>query len=153
MTQRNIKFSLLFFSLMLAFVTVSCSDKDKDVADPTLEVTANNIQGTWELVEWNGMPMAEGSYVYLELTRRDRRFTIYQNQDSFLNRKIEGDYNIIYEDGVGSIIRGQYDFNGEWSHRYIVTNLTANSMTWVALDDPENVQVFQRSELPPGIGE
>lgn len=144
---------LFLLPLFIMFFLASCSHKDSEPSDPQLEVTAHNISGSWELVEWNGMELAEGTYVYIDFTRRDRRFTMYQNQDSFLSRKIEGDYNIVYEDGIGSIIRGQYDFNGDWSHRYIITNLTANKMTWVALDDPGNVQVFQRCELPAGIGE
>lgn len=141
-----------YFSLfIIALLAVACS-KDDNREEPTLEVTANNIQGNWELTEWNGQQLGEGTYVYLQFTRRDRRFTMYQNLDSFLSRKIEGDFNIIYEEGVGYVIRGQYDFNGEWAHRYIVTRLTANSMTWVAQDDPDNVQIFTRcNEIPEDI--
>ena len=132
--------------LPLIFIAVACSDNDNEPALPTLEVTAHNISGTWELTEWNGHTLAEGTYVYINFTRRDQRFTIYQNEDSFLPRVIEGDYNIVEDEMLGAVIRGQYDYNGEWSHRYIVKGLTASTMTWIAVDDPDNIQHFTRVE-------
>lgn len=144
--MKNLKSYIALF--IFALLAVACS-KDEDAPESNLEVTANNIQGNWELSEWNGNQLAEGVYVYINFTRRDRRFTMYQNIDSFLSREIEGDYNILYEEGVGYVIRGQYDFNGEWAHRYIVKRLTSDSMTWVAQDDPDNIQVFTRCDQIP----
>ena len=142
----NLFCRLLFLPML--FIAFACSD-DKEPAEPLLDVNANNIQGDWELVEWSGNTLAEGTYVYIEFTRRNQRFTIYQNEDSFLPRMIEGDYNITIDEELGAVIRGKYDYNGDWSHRYIVRDLTAKSMTWIAVDDPANIQLFQRIDSIP----
>ena len=40
---------------------------------------------------------------------------------------------------------GKYDYDGGlWGHDYIVTDLTATSMTWTAKDDETFVQKFER---------
>lgn len=50
----------------------------------------------------------------------------------------------------GAVIRGQYDNDsGDWAHRYIVRELTATSMKWVAKDDMEYVQLFERVDSIP----
>lgn len=57
-----------------------------------LEVTNNNIAGTWQLAEWNGAPLAEGSFVYIEFIRKDAKYVMYQNLDSFGTRKLTGPF-------------------------------------------------------------
>ena len=134
--------------LAMMLAAVSC-EKNKELPESLLEVTANNISGAWKLTEWSGHAMEEGMYVYIEFTRRDQRFTIYQNQDSFLTRKIEGYYNITTDEVLGAVIRGQYDYNGDWRHRYVVRNLTAKSMTWIATDNPADISVYERCDAVP----
>lgn len=136
------------FLILPLFIAASCSN-DKEPAEEFLDVTAHNISGDWQLVQWSNNTLADGTYVYINFTRRNQRFTIYQNEDSFLPRKIEGDYNITTDEELGAIIRGKYDFNGDWSHRYIVKDLTAKSMIWIAVDDPDNVQLFERCDSIP----
>lgn len=136
--------------LSVMLTVIACGKYDDTPAEPLLDVTANNISGTWKLTEWNGSSMDNGTYVYIEFTRRDQRFTIYQNQDSFMARKIEGDYNITTDESLGAVIRGRYDYgNGDWRHRYIVRNLTASSMTWIAVDDSGDVSLYERCESVP----
>ena len=48
-----------------------------------LEVNAHNISGQWQLLKWNGEELAEGTYVYLDIVRNDKTYTMYQNMDSF----------------------------------------------------------------------
>lgn len=142
---------LLRFTLLMAltFAAVSCDKKDEQ-PEPSLDVTANNISGVWKLAEWSGTTLEEGTYVYIEFTRRDLTFTIYQNLDTFSARKLTGRYNINTDEELGAIIRGRYDYGtGDWAHRYIVRNLKADRMTWIATDDPEDISVYERCEAVP----
>lgn len=137
--------------LVLAFMAVASMACNK-IDDPQgngpepLEVNTNNISGKWELVEWNGAPMAEGTYVYMDI-ERGKTYTMYQNLDSFTNipHVITGSYNLATDPELGAIIRGSYDHdNGDWSHRYIIKDLYENEMLWVAKDDPAFTQKFAR---------
>ena len=137
--------------LVLAFMAVAsmaCNkiDAPQDNGPEPLEVNTNNISGKWELVEWNGAPMAEGTYVYMDI-ERGKTYTMYQNLDSFKNipHVITGSYNLAADPELGAIIRGSYDHdNGDWSHRYIIKDLYENEMLWVAKDDPAFTQKFAR---------
>ena len=142
--------------LALAFMAVASMACNK-IEDPQgngsepLEVNTNNISGKWELVEWNGAPMAEGTYVYMDI-ERGKTYTMYQNLDSFKNipHVITGSYNLAADPELGAIIRGSYDHdNGDWSHRYIIKDLYENEMFWVAKDDPTFTQKFRRVSTIP----
>lgn len=142
--------------LALAFMAVASMACNK-IEDPQgngsepLEVNTNNISGKWELVEWNGAPMAEGTYVYMDI-ERGKTYTMYQNLDSFKNipHVITGSYNLAADPELGAIIRGSYDHdNGDWSHRYIIKDLYENEMLWVAKDDPAFTQKFRRVSTIP----
>ena len=142
--------------LALAFMAVASMACNK-IDDPQgngpepLEVNTNNISGKWELVEWNGAPMSEGTYVYMDI-ERGKTYTIYQNLDSFSNipHVITGSYNLATDPELGAIIRGSYDHNnGDWSHRYIIKDLYENEMLWIAMDDPAFTQKFRRVSTIP----
>lgn len=142
--------------LALAFMAVASMACNK-IEDPQgngsepLEVNTNNISGKWELVEWNGAPMAEGTYVYMDI-ERGKTYTMYQNLDSFkkIPHVITGSYNLAADPELGAIIRGSYDHdNGDWSHRYIIKDLYENEMFWVAKDDPAFTQKFCRVSTIP----
>ena len=142
--------------LALAFMAVAsmaCSkiDDPQGNGPEPLEVNTNNISGKWELVEWNGAPMAEGTYVYMDI-ERGKTYTMYQNMDSFTNipHVITGSYNLATDPELGAVIRGSYDHdNGDWAHRYIIKDLYANEMLWVAKDDPAFTQKFRRVSTIP----
>lgn len=135
----------------VAALLVSCTEKP-DEAVQYLDVNANNISGKWELVQWNDAPLAEGTYVYLDIVRNDKTYTMYQNLDSFTNvpHKVTGSYYIEYDPELGAILRGNYDHDsGDWAHRYIVKDLTANEMSWIASDDQTFIQKFVRVDSIP----
>ena len=139
--------------LLAAFAAVSCERVD-DGGDQEqlLEVNANNISGKWQLVEWNESALAEGTYVYIAFVRNDRTYTMYQNIDSFAGvpHVVTGSYYIDTDVELGAVIRGNYDHDsGDWAHRYIVSDLTKDSMIWIAKDNPEFVQKFARVEAIP----
>ncbi len=139
------------FYMMLAIALISCSD-DEEYVEPILDVTPNNIAGEWSLESWNDAPLAEGSYVYISFERADRTYTLYQNVDSAPARTLTGRYYITTDMELGAVIRGDYDFGvGEWAHRYVVKDLTAKSMTWIAKDNPDDVSVYVRCEIPEQV--
>lgn len=138
--------------LLFAATAFTGCEKDKSYEDPGLEVSLYNISGTWKLASWNnGAELAEGSYVYLELAYRDgNTFTIYQNLDSFGPRRITGSYNLYTDESLGSVIRGMYDYeNGDWTSRYIIRDLYADRMTWIATDAAGNVSIYERCDGIP----
>lgn len=136
---------IAIFAACLMFAA-SCSDKSEPVV-PQLPVTFTNTSGDWTLSEWNGNPMPEGS-VYIRL--RNREFVLMQNVGSMYLTKYTGSYNLIEEEGVGTIIRGIYDYSYEyWSHNYIISSLTANEMVWTAQDKSEDTYKYIRTESFP----
>lgn len=137
--------------VMAASTLVSCEKVDSDSV-VYLEVNANNISGKWELVEWNGSELAADTYVYLDIVRNNRTYTMYQNVDSFDNvpHVVTGSYSLETDPELGAVIRGNYDYDsGDWAHRYIIKNLTATEMTWVAKDNKDFVQKYKRVESIP----
>lgn len=151
--MKRFKNILAFALAALSFFAVSCDRND--MTEPQVEyldVNANNISGKWELVEWNGNALTAGTYVFMEIVRNDRTFKIYQNLDSFSDvpHVVSGSYYIETDPELGAVIRGVYDHDsGDWAHRYIIKDLTASEMTWVAKDDPEFVQKYVRVETIP----
>lgn len=149
--MKNIR-NLMVMFLAAAFVAVSCDKNDLSQPKEYLDVNANNIAGSWELVEWNGVPLTAGTYVYLDIVRNGKTYTMYQNLDSFSNvpHVVTGSYNLETDPELGAIIRGNYDHDsGDWAHRYIIKDLTADEMYWVAKDNADFVQKFVRvDEIP-----
>ena len=146
------KIFTLISIIALAFSAVSCEKEENNAQPQQLEVNANNISGQWKLVEWNGENLAEGTYVYLDIVRNDKTYTMYQNMDSFTNvpHVITGSYYLYTDVELGAIIRGSYDHDsGEWSHRYVIKSLTSNTMEWVATDDLTFSQKFVRVDAIP----
>ena len=143
---------ILILLSIITLAAVSCDKTPMPEEAPQLEVNANNISGQWELVEWNGSNLTEGTYVYLDIVRNDKTYTMYQNMDSFNNvpHVLTGSYHLSTDVELGAIIRGTYDHDsGEWSHRYIIKSLTANEMLWVATDDLSFSQKFVRIDTIP----
>ena len=138
---------------MVAACIFTACETEKTGIEPMLDVTANNVAGDWKVVTWSdGQSFDNGCYVYLRLIRKDRKMEIYQNTDtqSAQPRKITGEFNITADQEFGAIIRGKYDHGtGEWSHRYIVKQLTAARMVWVALDDASNITVYEKVDSIP----
>ena len=82
---------LRFAALLSALALLGACDDDMYVTP--LEVTNNNIAGTWQLAEWNGAPLAEGSFVYIEFIRKDAKYVMYY---PFVSREEKMGVNIKY---------------------------------------------------------
>ena len=151
--NRIKRFLSVSFAALAAMAVMSCETEEDMVPEPVqIEVNANNISGKWQLVEWNGAGLAEGTYVYLDIVRNDKTYTMYQNLDSFTNvpHVVTGSYFIETDPELGAIIRGNYDHDsGDWAHRYIVKSLTDVQMVWVAKDDETFIQIFDRVDTIP----
>ena len=74
-------FTLLVIALF-ACGFAACSSDDEEPEEPSLEVTPANLHGTWELAEWNGEPLAEGTYCYIVFNRKDLSRTIHTRATS-----------------------------------------------------------------------
>ena len=138
------------FAVVAIFAMSACTEKIN--TSEYLDVTPNNIAGSWRLESSCGEPLAEGLYVYINFNRKERSFEMFQNTDSFSTRYITGRYFIYTDAEAGAIIRGDYNYgNGEWAHRYVVSDLTSKRMTWTALDNSDYVDVYVRCEIPDTI--
>lgn len=135
------------FAALLASVALSSCMEDGPETVSYLPVTANNISGTWQLSEWLGKPVPAGSYVYMDIVRRDTEFTLYYNLETFSPYVRTGIYSVDEETGV---ISGRYDhYAGDWTHSYTVSELTRDRMVWTAVDDPQDVSVYVRVDSVP----
>ena len=67
--MKNVFNLIVLFAFVLCFT--SCDD-DERTDIPTLPVTPANLNGTWQLAEWNGQSLAEGTYCYITFNRRNK---------------------------------------------------------------------------------
>ncbi len=144
------KIKSIFAVLAVAMVSVACG-KEEPVKEVELDVTPNNVAGEWKLVQWNGEGLDADTYFYIDLVRKERKFTIYQNFDSMgeMPHIVTGEFNIELSDIGEPIVRGMYDYSeGFWSHKYLVTSLTKTTMVWTSVEDPDFVQKFERCPVP-----
>lgn len=143
-----------YITLLFAALTLcSCNRTEPDQSEQLLDLTPTTLEGLWMLESFDGgKKLAEGNFVYIEFARSDRSYTLYQNVGSMYTQTMHGNYFIEIDPELGAIIRGNYgtdEYNFfDWSHRYIV-EMRADSMRWIAKDDPENVSVYIRVDTLP----
>lgn len=151
--MKRIRLSSIFLMMSAVMMMVACDVNDQTEPGPEyLDVNVNNISGNWELVQWNGSALQSGTYVFLELVRKEKTYTMWQNLDSFkdIPHVVTGTFSLYTDEEYGAVIRGNYDHSsGDWSHRYVITELTKDSMVWTAKDDPDHVQTYHRVENIP----
>ena len=140
---------IAFIATALAFAA-SCSKEDSETVE-YLRATPYNVEGIWQLVEWNGASLADGSFAYIELVRKNRDFTAYDKIETFVTSVRTGEFDI---DEENSTIGGIYDYSiyTPWEHSYVISELTHDRMVWTAEDDAAEVRVYMRVQaLPEGI--
>lgn len=139
---------------MMLFTFSACSEDEEETIVPTLEVNYVNLEGTWQLTEWNGQPLPDGCYCYMELNRKDHTFTLYQKFDSMYARLITGEFVLEKDNDYRSIIHGTYHYGmGEWNNSYLITDLLeTGSMIWTAVGDDSDVCKYERCpEVPEEV--
>lgn len=115
-----------------------------------IEVTPAYLNGTWILAEWNGVPLADGLYLYVTFNRRESTYEMYYNFDSMYARLVTGSFNVEEDKELGYVISGDYDYeNGDWTREYVVSDRLEDAMTWTAKDDAGDVHRFVRCEKVP----
>lgn len=148
----KILFRIMILSIFLTSF-IACDDEE-EAKERTLEVTPANLNGTWQLTEWNGQPLAEGTYCYITFVRKDKTFKMYQKFDSMYARYLTGTFDIEKDDYLGYIITGKYDYSlgGRWNNSYIVTELSSSgSMVWIVKDDADDVSKYIRCDDVPSF--
>ncbi|MCF0198894.1 MAG: lipocalin family protein [Bacteroidaceae bacterium] len=142
----------IFLSLSLCMGLAACHDEDMEPEVPQLPVNYSNVAGTWQLVNFNGHPLAEDTYAYIVFERRDHVFQMYDNLQSMYGQKRTGTYLLEdNEDTETTLMSGFYDNGvGAWNHTYTVTLLTEQELELTSVDADGEVQRFERfaGELP-----
>lgn len=138
--------------LALFVVCTGCTEPE-EMPIPTLEVNYINLDGAWQLTEWQDAPLADSTFLYIVLDRKEHTFKIYENMASMYPVLLTGSFELENDYKVGDIIRGTYDHeNGNWNHEYLITSLYEESMVWTATDDATDKQKFERvAEVPAHI--
>ena len=140
----------LKIALMVSFMALAFACAKDEPAVPAMEVTPNNISGTWKLQEINGTPVADGLFMYLELIRRDKKFAFHENisgSQTVVNHRT-GRFDIF----EGDVITFLYDGSmSEYGKKYQITELTENKMVWVREDDKDEISVYVRCESIPEL--
>ncbi len=148
--MKNI-FKIAFLAVALS-AFAACNKDVEDVVE-YLDVTAGNLAGDWKLETWNnGLAMDEGVAVYIRFIRKNSRYEMYSNVGSMEFVRRTGDFVILTDETEGYVIRGNYDntLSEEWNHRYAV-RLTDKRMQWTACDNPADVCVYVRCDIPEEI--
>ena len=65
--------------ILVAVMAIMTACEKEEMSVPALEVNYINLDGTWQLAEWRGEPLAEGTWLYIELDRKEHTFKIYDN--------------------------------------------------------------------------
>ena len=132
---------------IVAFSAVSCDKVENDRIE-YLEVTANNIQGDWELYLLGGEPLKGDTYFHISFDRAEKTYEYKTNltsvPTSFATQK--GTYAIYTDVELGAYIRGIDFVQREWTDRYVITELAKDTMKWTGVKNPSDIRVFKRLE-------
>ena len=123
---------LLNVTLMLgAISTMSCEKPAPLPSDEHVAVTYYNIDGCWELSQLNGQPLQEDTYLYIEFSRSDRSYQMWDNLNSMYGVCTTGTFYITEEEDGTYTLMGNYDHGaGEWSSNYKVEMFDIDCMQW-----------------------
>ena len=151
------KLFAILASTALSLGMWSCGPVEpNEPAEPQVPITSANIAGVWKLTDWQGAAVEDDMVVYINFVNSGRTYTLYQNVNSSVVDVITGTYNLYTNKNGQSILRGVYDYSDstEWSHRYVVSSLTASTMTLKVYEEGSTstegaeVLVYKRAELP-----
>lgn len=145
--MKHFKLLLLMASALLMF---SCEKPiNNDPPLPEAEVTLRTIAGAWQLTEWNGKALHEGTYLYIELDK-NQRFEMWDNLGSMYTEHKTGSFAISKDDDDRTIITGQYDNGvGDWNNSYVAYFMAnGDYMAWTT--DTENM-LFKRIDAIPEL--
>lgn len=141
-------FKLLLFFAAFALLCGCEKPVNNDPPLPLPDITYRNIAGGWELSQWNGEELIEGSYLYIEFDGNARRFEMWDNLGSMYVQHKTGSFTITMDEHEQYILSGQYDNGvGDWNSSYSVKFLhNGEDMLW---HTGEESMIFSRiDEIP-----
>ncbi|MBQ8493987.1 MAG: lipocalin family protein [Alistipes sp.] len=119
--------------IAMALLSTSCNrGATPAVIVPGMEVTYSTIDGSWELIAWNGKALDEGTYCYIDFNRTEQRFEMWSNFGSMYADDRSGTFTIEKNEYGEFILSGIYDYGvGDWNDTYRVTMYTpGREMRW-----------------------
>lgn len=141
----------LFLTFAVASLALACQEPEREpTPEQTKAVTYYTIEGAWELAELDDEPLMEGTALYIEFDRKERRFVMWDNFDSMYFTKTSGNFTISEDEYKRCILSGWYDFGvGDWAQDYIVEmTILGDYMQWRGMSQSEKM-LFRRIEQLP----
>lgn len=145
----------LTFYVAMVFTTmvVSC-EKPAPIPEelPTIEVSYDTIEGSWQLTHLNGAELLDDSMLYIVFENPAEedavhRYEMWDNLGSMYLVQTTGTYTITEENG-NYTLSGTYDNGvGDWNERYHVVMYTNDRMQWRS-DNGECLEFKYTIELP-----
>ena len=139
------------FAAFVAIATLAIAGCEKPAPlpnDVTIAVTYSAIDGCWQLTKWQGKPLANDTYLYVEFDRSEHRYTMWDNINSMYGIDTTGTFSITEQEDGSYTLSGTYDYGvGDWSNDYTISlHDEGNTMLWLA---PEVNMEFERiAEIP-----
>ena len=142
----------LVATLIVVATIAGCEKPAPLPTEEKIAVTYAALDGCWQLSMWQGAPMAEDTYLYIEFDRREHRYTIWDNIDSMYATDTTGTFAITEEDGTYTL-SGTYDYGvGDWSSDYRVTlSNEGERMQWISRSGSFQTMDFVRIEAIPEL--
>ena len=143
----------LVATLLIAATTL-IAGCEKPAPMPTVEqtpVTYAAIDGCWQLTMWQGEPIADDTYLYIEFDRTTHTYVMWDNLNSMYAVDVTGSFTITAEEDGRYTLSGTYDYGkGDWnSNYYVELHDEGERMQWYSLDGTHQVMDFQRiADIP-----
>ena len=143
----------LVATLIVVATIAGCEKPAPLPTEEKIAVTYAALDGCWQLSMWQGAPMAENTYLYIEFDRREHRYTIWDNIDSMYATDTTGTFAITEEEDGTYTLSGTYDYGvGDWSSDYHVTlSNEGERMQWISRSGSFQAMDFVRIEAIPEL--
>ena len=140
-------------TLIVVATIAGCEKPAPLPTEEKIAVTYAALDGCWQLSMWQGAPMAENTYLYIEFDRREHRYTIWDNIDSMYATDTTGTFAITEEEDGTYTLSGTYDYGvGDWSSDYHVTlSNEGERMQWISRSGSFQAMDFVRIEAIPEL--
>lgn len=149
--MRLFKHVMMAFIVAIALLVGGCNRGATPAVVPTgMDVTYSTIDGSWELIAWNGEALAEGTYCYIDFDRTEHRYEMWSNFDSMYADKRSGTFTIEKDEYGDFILMGTYDYGvGDWGENYTVTMYTpGREMRWEATTSNDTFTYARIDQIP-----
>ena len=145
---------LLAIALVAATaIATSCEKPAPLPTEERIAVTYTALGGCWQLSMWQGSPIAEDTYLYIEFDSKEHRYTMWDNIDSMYATDTTGTFVITEEEDGSYTLTGIYDYGlGDWSSDYCVTlHNEGERMQWISRSGSFQAMEFVRIDAIPEL--